>query len=243
MIHQLTEIDKEIDSIDVEQQEEKEKKIQEKKGLEKHDSTHLAFDQTSDIDVEEVKDEVVEVEEAKELPPQEKPYIDELKSKLLEKPKQVIPDNKLLQDLMNMGFGKEESEAALIAVNNESIDLALDKVFEQKKVAEDHQETSLQNIIEKSLSNMSNPSVSQTTEQSNEAKQKEENAKKELEKQQKLEEQNKLKEEKTKQKEEVQQKLDTLEGQIKQIRNSKILGKYIIFLCYIFFRFFNDDII
>ena len=62
----------------------------------------------------------------------------------------IVPDPKFLEDLMNMGFSKEESEQALIDVKNESIDLAIDKVFENKNKLED-QNTNLQSVIEASL--------------------------------------------------------------------------------------------
>lgn len=45
----------------------------------------------------------------------------------------IVADPKLLVDLMNMGFSKEESEAALVSVANKSIELAIDKVFENQQ--------------------------------------------------------------------------------------------------------------
>ena len=59
----------------------------------------------------------------------------------------VVPNNLFLTDLINMGFTQEESEVALIEVNNESIELAVDKVFELKNT-ESKPESALQKMLQ-----------------------------------------------------------------------------------------------
>ena len=49
---------------------------------------------------------------------------------------QIIPNESFLEDLINMGFQKEESRLALIAVKNQSVELALDKIFENRNKVE-----------------------------------------------------------------------------------------------------------
>lgn len=155
-------LEKEISKIKTSEKEEEDEKEEEEQietaANPPQSYEPLSFDQTSDLeekDEEEVKEILKETEEEKLSPPLPKsPFgkavhnLDHIskkmkktkkkKEKQKEKDKEkeqktvIVPDPKLLADLMNMGFTKSEAESALIAVKNESIDLALDKVFEQK---------------------------------------------------------------------------------------------------------------
>lgn len=191
-----------------------------------HKNTHathpLSFDQTSELDEEEVKEEVKVEKEAKAPEPKE-PASEPKEPEPVKKPK-IIPDPKFLADLMNMGFSKEESEAALIAVKNGSVDLALDKVFELKKQAEDQQEASLQNVIQKSLDNLSKSGQNNKEKQTEEEKKKEEEDKKEMERQLKLENDQKLKQEKEQQLEGLHRDIDRLRQAMEEVRKRDITG-------------------
>ena len=135
----------------------------------------------------------------------------------------IVPDPKFLEDLINMGFNKEESEQALIDVKNESIDLAIDKVFENKNKLED-QNSNLQSVIEASLTETSGTNDAESQKAQEEAKKLEEQKIKE---QQELERQNKIQQyklEKQKEIDDIEVKINNLNEQIKAIKNTQIKG-------------------
>ena len=129
----------------------------------------------------------------------------------------IVPDPKFLEDLMNMGFNKEESEQALIDVKNESIDLAIDKVFENKNKIED-QNTNLQSVIEASLTETIANRIFESQIKLDEQKLKEQH---ELERQNKIQQ---YKQEKQKEIDDIEIKINQLNEQIDSIKNTKIQG-------------------
>lgn len=70
--------------------------------------------------------------------------------------KEFVPKKAFLDDLMNMGFSKEDSIAALKAVNNESVELAVDKVITIQSNQMQNQESSLQTMLKKITNTLSN---------------------------------------------------------------------------------------
>lgn len=70
--------------------------------------------------------------------------------------KEFVPKKAFLDDLMNMGFSKEDSIAALKAVNNESVELAVDKVITIQSNQMQNQESSLQTMLKKITNTLTN---------------------------------------------------------------------------------------
>jgi len=171
-------------------------------------------------DIEESK----EVDQSKDS--EEVPLVEESEASLppkIETPeKPIIPDPKYLADLMNMGFTKEESSAALISVKNESIELALDKVFEQKNQVVEEQEADLQNVIQQSMTKLQNQSQNDGNNEADIKKQEEEAKNEQLKKQ--LEENTKLKNQKVEELNNLQKELDQFTDKEKELRKCQIHG-------------------
>jgi len=77
------------------------------------------------------EDPANDVGEKIQLPPEEKPKTEEKKPE--EVKKVVIPKQEFVDQMVAMGFNAEHAKKALIQVNNESLDLAMDAVLEIQK--------------------------------------------------------------------------------------------------------------
>jgi hypothetical protein len=178
---------------------------------------HQTYDSDSDVTQEEEKESIEE--EKKEVPvlAEKLPVENKAKPPL---PKQIIvPDPTFLNDLKNMGFSTEESTAALIEVKNESIELAVDKVFDLKKKMEDNQEASFQSIIASSLGTI----PEQEEENYNELKQKE-NKDKQNAKENQLEKDKKELDQVSQNIAKTQTEINRMDLEMSQLTNAKIYG-------------------
>jgi long-subunit acyl-CoA synthetase (AMP-forming) len=150
------------------------------------------------------------------------PTVQEIEAKPIPLPVQpaikIIPDEKLVQDLMNMGFSKEESEAALIDVKNASIELAVNKVFENKAKF-DEQNDFLGEEMQKSIHDYAKE---QDIEEQKKKEQEEiERQQKEVERLEKL---NKFKQDKNEEIEAIQNKIKKISKMIETLEETKING-------------------
>lgn len=136
----------------------------------------------------------------------------------------VLPDPKLLEDLINMGFSKEESEQALIDINNANIELAVDKVFENKNKLEDLNNNGLQAPFQNALLGSQSNTISEDVAKQEELKKLEEDKQREIEEQKRLDDIQAFKTIKESEIESIQKEIDDLNQHIDDITNTKIRG-------------------
>jgi hypothetical protein len=173
------------------------------------------FDDDSELEEEEEKKQPNEEENKQATLEDPKPSTPP--SVIKTKAKSIIfePNHQYLNDLINMGFSKEESTKALEAVKNESIELAVEKVFELKESEAKQQEVYMQSLAE--------DSIKKEKEKEEQEKQKQAEEQKKKEKEDKMLKNQEIINEKQAQKEQKEEKIQKMKAEIELVKSREII--------------------